>query len=126
MKFLRRVTHRYSRIGLRRKSIQKWRRPTGRDNKMREKRNGRPPVVSIGYGQSRKTVGKIGDKVPVAVYNVEDLKKIGKNNVAIIGKVGKRNKIEIAKKAQELKIEIYNLNPRIFLKEINKTTKNKK
>ena len=126
MKFLRRITHRYSRIGLRRKSRQKWRRPTGRDNKMREKRDGYPAVVSIGYGQNRKTVGKIGDKTPVTIYNVADLKKIGKNNIAIVGKIGKKNKIEVAKKAQELKIEIYNLNPRIFLKGINKTTDNKK
>ena len=126
MAFLRRITHRYSRIGLRRKSRQKWRRPTGRDNKMREKRDGYPAVVSIGYGQSRKTVGKIEDKMPISVYNVEDLKKVGKNNIAIVGKVGKKNKIEIAKKAQELKIEVYNLNPKIFLKKINKTMDNKK
>ncbi|MBI2045030.1 hypothetical protein HYT23_03155 [Candidatus Pacearchaeota archaeon] len=121
MTFLRRITNRYSRIGLRRKRKQVWRRPTGRDNKMREKRNGRPPVVSIGYRQNRKIIGKIAGRTPITIYNTEDLKKVRNDNIAILGKVGRKNKVKIAKMAQELKVEIYNLNPKIFLSKINKS-----
>ncbi len=48
-KFLRRIHNRYSKLGRRRKKKQIWRRPTGRDNKMRERRRGYPARVQIGY-----------------------------------------------------------------------------
>jgi ribosomal protein L32E len=37
-KFLRRIWSRYSKLGKKRKKKQVWRKPRGRDNKMREKR----------------------------------------------------------------------------------------
>ena len=58
-KFLRRTWNRYSKLGKRRKKKQVWRRPTGRDNKMREKRRGYPAVVSLGYRKEKNTRGKI-------------------------------------------------------------------
>lgn len=137
-KFLRRTWNRYSKLGKRRKKKQVWRRPTGRDNKMREKRKGYPAIVSVGYKKGEKQRGIIKNKKSVLVMNIKDLEKVGKNEIAIIGKVGKKKKIELAKKAmqaiksptsskqsddsstKEMKIKIYNLNPKKFLKKLEK------
>jgi len=104
IKFLRRDWHILSKLGKRRKKKQIWRRPTGRDNKMREKRRGYPLVVSIGYKkpESEKKKFKI-------VMNIKDLEKIRKDEIAIIGKVGKKKRLKIEKVAKEKKIKIQNL-----------------
>jgi large subunit ribosomal protein L32e len=115
-KFLRHTAHKYSKLGLRRKKKKVWRRPTGRDNKMREQRRGHPALVAIGYSTDRKEKGKIEKKTPVVVRNVPQIEKIGKNQIAILGNVGMKKKIDIVKKAKELKIEIYKLNIDKFLK----------
>ena len=115
-KFLRHTAHKYSKLGIRRKKKQVWRRPTGRDNKMREQRRGHPPIVSIGYSSDQKLRGTIDGKMPVIIRNVSDIQKIQKNQIALIGNIGKKNKIEIAKKAKELRIEIYKFNSERFLK----------
>lgn len=125
-KFLRHTAHKYSKLGLRRKKKKVWRRPTGRDNKMREKRRGHPAVVSIGYSTNKKTRGNIMKKTPVMVRNVQDLQKVQKNQIVMLSNVGKKKRIEIAKKAKELKIEVYNLNPEKFLKLNDKKTEVKK
>ncbi len=115
-KFLRHTSHKYSKLGLRRKKKQVWRRPTGRDNKMREKRKGKPAIVAIGYSTNKKDKGKINNKTPVVVNNVRQLENIQKNQIVVLGRIGKKNKIEIAEKANELKIEIYKFNPQKYLK----------
>lgn len=115
-KFLRHTSHKYSKLGLRRKKKQIWRRPTGRDNKMREQRRGKPALVAIGYSTNKKDRGKINNKTPIVIKNVHELEKIQKNQIAVLGKIGKKNKIEIAKKANELKIEVYKFNSQKYLK----------
>jgi ribosomal protein L32E len=125
-KFLRHTSHKYSKLGLRRKKKQIWRRPTGRDNKMREQRRGKPAIVSIGYSTDKKERGNVNGKTPVIVRNVADVQKIQKNQIAILAKIGKKNKIEIAKKAKELKIEIYKFDPEKFLKLNEKKVETKK
>jgi large subunit ribosomal protein L32e len=115
-KFLRHTSHKYSKLGVRRRKKQIWRRPTGRDNKMREQRRGHPALVAIGYSTDKKERGKIEKRTPVIVRNVSQIVKIQKNKIAILGNVGKKKKIEMAKKAQELKIDIYKLNIEKFLK----------
>jgi large subunit ribosomal protein L32e len=122
-KFLRHTAHKYSKLGLRRKKKKIWRRPTGRDNKMREKRRGHPAVVSIGYSTAKKTRGKVMKKTPIVVRNVADLQKVGKNQIAMLSGIGKKKKIEIAKKAKELKVEIFMLNIDKFLKANEKKDK---
>ncbi len=107
-KFLRRTWRRYSKLGKKRPKKQKWRRPTGRDNKMREKRKGYPAVVSIGYKKENTKRYKINGKNPIYIRNLEDLNKVEKNSICIIGKMGKRKKIEVLKKAKEKNIEIVN------------------
>lgn len=124
-KFLRRISNRYSKLGKKRKKKQVWRNPTGRHNKMREKRKGYPAVVSIGYGTNKKFMGMLDGKKPVMVNNLKDLEKVKKDEIAVVGKIGKKKKIEIAKKAEEMKVEIYNMNPKKFLK-LNTMEKNKK
>jgi len=115
LKFLRRDSSRHPKLGKRRKKKLKWRRPRGRDNKMREKRGGYPKIVGIGYKKDKKL-----RKNAVIVKNVFDLEKIKEDNVIIIGKTGNRKKIEIAKKARELKMKFANLNIKKFLKKIEK------
>lgn len=124
-KFLRRGWFRYSKLGKRRKNKQVWRRPSGRDNKMRDKRRGYPAVVSIGYGTNKKEKGLIEGKTPIKIDSIKDLKKIGKNDIGVLGKFGKKKKMEIAKIAKEKNIEISNLNLNKILKEAKKNSKEK-
>ena len=115
MKFLRRDSARYSRLGKNRKKKQVWRKPKGRDNKMREKRKGYPAVVSIGWSNDKKLRGKIEGKEPVIINNLKEMEKVKENQIIIIGKIGKKKRLEIAKIANEKKIKIHNLNVRKFL-----------
>jgi len=123
--FVRRRMMAHSRLGRRRKKLQKWARPTGRHNKMREKRKGVPVSVSIGYGSDKKVRGKIQGKQIVFVENLQQLEKVGANQIAIIGKIGDKKKLEIAKRAKEKRIEIQNLNIEKFLKVVEKKLKQK-
>ena len=110
MKFLRRDWNRHSKLGKKRKKKQTWRRPTGRDNKMRERRKGYPVRVQIGYKKTdKKEVLKI-------VKNTKELEKIKKGEIIIVGNVGKKKRTEIVKKAKEMKIELKNINVKRFLK----------
>lgn len=125
VKFLRRSSDRYSKLGKRRKKKQKWKKPTGRDNKMREKRKGYPATVSIGYSTDKKERTLLKNKKPRQINNLKDLEKMKKNEIAVIGNVGKKKKIDIAKKILEMNIETYNINPKKYLKLNTKTKKNK-
>jgi large subunit ribosomal protein L32e len=125
MKFLRRSWDRYSKLGKGRKKKQKWNKPTGRDNKMREKRKGYPAVVSIGYRTEKESRGKIKNKTPKMVRNLNDLKKIKEQDIIILGKIGKKKKIDVVKMAKKNKMEIANLNIEKFLKKIEKDSKKK-
>jgi len=116
-KFLRRTSNRYLKLGRKRKKKQIWRKPTGRDNKMREKRRGYPKIVSIGYKKSEKKKQK-----QILVNNISDLEKV-KSKKVIIGKVGRKKRIEIAKKAKEMKISIQNVNVEKLLKKSEKINK---
>jgi len=118
-KFLKRDTKRFSKFGKKRKKLLSWRKPKGRDNKMREKRKGYPCVVKIGYKD------KNGEK-PKRIQNVKDLEKINKNEKIILGNVGKKKKLEIVKKAKELKMNLENININSFLKKTEKQKKEQK
>lgn len=123
VKFLRRDAKRFSKFGKGKGKKASWRKPTGRDNKMREKRRGYAPVVSIGYGSDKKVRGTMEEKTPVTVMNITDLNKIGKEDIGIVGSVGAKKKIEIIKKAKEMKVELKNMNIEAFLKKLNKAVK---
>ncbi|HLC77888.1 MAG TPA: eL32 family ribosomal protein [Candidatus Nanoarchaeia archaeon] len=116
--FIRRNWNRHSKLGKRRKKMRVWRRPTGRDNKMREKRKGYAPSVSIGYKKSDEIRSKIDGKTLILVNNFKDLEKVGKN-LAVMGKIGMKKKVELLKRAKEMKLEFWNVNINKFL-EVNK------
>jgi len=117
-KFLRKDSHKMSKLGKGRKKKQKWKKPTGRDNKMREKRKGHRKVVSIGYKTDKISRGMIEQKVPVEISNIAQLKKLRENEVPVLANVGMKKKIEIAKAAQKADIKIHNLNVEKFLKDV--------
>ena len=108
-KFLRQDTNRYSKLGKKRKKLQKWRRPKGRDSKMRLKRKSYPATVSIGYRTSRKERGKINGKNLVLVHNIKDLQNLRKEDMALLARVGAKKKMELIKFAEEKNIKIINL-----------------
>ena len=114
IQFRRRGWYKHKRIGKGKRRMVGWKKPKGRDNKMRESRKGRPPLVSIGYKRSNE-----GGK-RITVYNVRDLENAGKGSLVILGKVGRKNKTEIVKKAHSMGITFQNLNIKKFLKTENK------
>ena len=109
-RFVRRSTLKYSRMGLRRRKLQKWRAAKGRHSKIRENRFGYTKSPRIGFKSAKKESGKINWKIPFLVRNMNDFSKLNKENILIIsGTVGARKKIDIIKKAGEMKIEILNV-----------------
>lgn len=88
-----------------------WRRPTGIDNKMRQKRKGWPKSVKVGYG-SPKAVRNLHPSglEEVAVFNVGDLTIVDpETQVARIGgSVGARKRTAIVAEAVNLGIRVLN------------------
>ena len=116
VKFVRRDATRFSKFGKGRGKKAKWRKPTGRDNKMREKIKGHPVSVSIGYGTPKS-------EEKFTIFNVKELDSVKKDSVLVLGRVGKKNKIEIAKVAKDKKIKFENFNAESFLKKLEKENK---
>ena len=110
VKFLRRGWSVLPKLGRRRKNKQKWRNPTGRHNKIREKIAGHPAIVSIGYGTKKEKDEKI------RIEKIKDLEKVESKKEITLSKMGAKKKMEIVKKAQEKGIKISNLNVKKFLK----------
>lgn len=110
MKFLRADTFRLSRIGKRRKKLQKWRRPRGKHNKLRLKRFGHPVQPGIGFASQKNLSGTIQKLFPVVINNLQELNSLNKNNIAIISRrTGAKKKMEMIKKADEMGIIIANV-----------------
>lgn len=87
----------------------KWRRPTGRDNKVRRRKRG--SLASPSYSSPRK----VKDMHPrglfeILVSNIDDLKTADntKHAIRIRSAVGNKKKKDIVKKAKELKLHILN------------------
>lgn len=119
-KFVRHVSFRHSKLGKGRKKKQVWRRPTGRDNKMREQRVGKPAVVKIGYKNAKKERENFK-----TVRSLQDLEGLQKGEKVVVGNIGTRKKAEIVKKLEDMKIEIQNLNVKRFLKHLSVKGKKK-
>ncbi len=107
-KFIRSDYMRYSKLGKKRKKLQKWRRSKGRHSKIRQKWRNYPVSPNIGYRTSRKKSGKTGKETAFVVRNSAELEKAGNGAAIILGRVGARKKIEIMKKASEMNIRILN------------------
>ncbi len=88
-----------------------WRKPTGIDNKMRQKRKGWPKSVKVGYRSPRAVRGLHPSGMEeVAVFNVGDLTIVDpETQVARIGgSVGARKRSAIVSEAENLGIRILN------------------
>lgn len=88
-----------------------WRRPTGIDNKMRQKRKGWPKSVKIGY-RSPKIVRHLhpSSLEEIAIFNVGDLLIVDPESQAarIGGSVGNRKRKAILAEATNLGIRVLN------------------
>jgi large subunit ribosomal protein L32e len=104
-KFVRQESWRYDRLA------ENWRKPKGKDNKMRKQKSGMPAIVKIGYRGPRAARGLhpsgYADNV---VHNTAELARLDpKKDAARIGHtVGKKKRIEIINKAVELGIKVLN------------------
>ena len=110
-KFLRRIYNRYHKLGKKKGKKRVWRKPKGRDNKLRDKRRGYGPTVSIGYrqGESERKNLKI-------IKNVPELLKVLRGQEIVLGKIGQKKKLELVKIAREKGIVLTNINSKKFLK----------
>ena len=123
-KFVRSDAHK------KKKLAPKWRKPKGRQNKMRLKKKGYHKTVKIGYGSPAKIkhILKSGLK-GILISSLKDIENINPKTEGIIisKKVGLKKKIEIIKKAKELSLKIINIkDPDLFIKENEEKLKTKK
>jgi len=111
--FLRTDWHKMSVLGWGRKKKQKWRKASGRHNKIRKKQKGHQKMPSIGYRSPRLVRGSINGKLPIIISNVMELKNIQNEKIVIISSnVGKKKRIDIINEAKKSGIKILNLNAR--------------
>ena len=90
---------------------EKWRRPRGKQSKLRRHMRSRGNIPHPGYGTSKKLRGLHPSGLEdILVHNVAELEKLDKNKQAarIASAVGKKKRIDIQKKAEEIGIKILN------------------
>lgn len=110
-KFLRQDYLRHSRLGLNRKKKQKWRRPAGRDSKMRLHFKGRPVSPSKGYQRQKSVRGTIKGLLPQVVNNFKELSAIdSKTMIAVLAStLGAKKRKDMIEKAKSLNIKLMNV-----------------
>jgi large subunit ribosomal protein L32e len=104
-KFIRQESWRYDRLA------QNWRRPKGKDNKMRKQKSGMPAIVKVGYRGPRAARGlHPSGYTDNLIYNAAELARLDpKKDAARIGHtVGKKKRIDIINKAIERGIKVLN------------------
>ena len=105
-KFKRTDFAKYSKLGVRRKNKQKYRKGKGLDSKMRLNMKSHLRKVKSGFRTARKTRDLIKKLKPITVNNVADLKKVGEGMIGIISKVGDKKRKEILEYAEKNNIKI--------------------
>ncbi|MCX8187854.1 MAG: 50S ribosomal protein L32e [Nitrososphaeria archaeon] len=88
-----------------------WRRPRGKDSKMRLQIKGWPPLVKIGYRTPRKYRGlHPSGYEEVLIYKPEDLQTLDPSihAVRIAGSVGMRKRAMIVEEAKKLGLKVLN------------------
>lgn len=104
-KFVRQESWRYDRLA------ESWRRPKGKDNKMRRQLSGAPRLVKIGYRGPRKARGlHPSGFTDNLVFNVKDLGRLDPAaDAARIGHaVGQRKRLLIIAEARNKGIKVLN------------------
>jgi large subunit ribosomal protein L32e len=118
-KFVRQESWRYDRLA------ENWRKPKGKDNKMRKQFSGVPRIVKIGYRGPKAGRGlHPSGYIDHVVFNVNDLAKLDarKEAARIAHTVGTRKRIEILAKANSIGIKV--LNPGKLPSRTNEKDKN--
>jgi large subunit ribosomal protein L32e len=118
-KFVRQESWRYDRLA------ENWRKPKGKDNKMRKQLSGVPRIVKIGYRGPKAGRGlHPSGYIDHVVFNVNDLAKLDarKEAARIAHTVGTRKRIEILAKANSIGIKV--LNPGKLPSRTNEKDKN--
>ena len=89
----------------------RWRKPRGRDSKLRKKEKSKGKIPNPGYG-APKSLRRLHPSGLEEIYvqNIKDLEKIDpkKQGCRISSKIGKKKRDIIIKKAEEMKIKIFN------------------
>jgi large subunit ribosomal protein L32e len=104
-KFVRQESWRYDRLA------ENWRKPKGKDNKMRKQFSGVPPIVKIGYRGPKAARGlHPSGFIDHIVFNVNDLAGLDakKDAARLAHTVGTRKRKEILAKAANLGIKVLN------------------
>ena len=104
-KFVRQESWRYDRLA------ENWRKPRGKDNKMRKQKSGMPAIVKIGYRGPRAARGlHPSGYTDNVIHNTAELAMLDpKKDAARIGHtVGKKKRIEIINKAAQLGVKVLN------------------
>jgi large subunit ribosomal protein L32e len=104
-KFVRQESWRYDRLA------ENWRKPKGKDNKMRKQFSGVPRLVKIGYRGPKAGRGlHPSGYIDHIVFNVNDLTRLDarKDAARLAHTVGTRKRIEILAKANSLGIKVLN------------------
>jgi len=121
-KFVRTDFRKYSKLGVRRKNKQKYRKGKGIDNKMRLNIKGHLKKVKVGYKNMKKTRGLVKELKPIMIKNLNDLKKLGKSEIGIIAKIGNKKRKEVAEYAIKNNIKL-SLDPKTTLERIEEKLK---
>jgi len=96
----------YKRLG------EKWRRPKGKNSKMRLGIKGKPSVVSIGYRNPKRVRGFHPSGLKeVLVESIGMLDEIDPKTqaVRISSRIGKKKRLQLIARARELGLRILNL-----------------
>jgi len=121
-KFKRTDFAKYSKLGVRRKKKQVYRKAKGTDNKIRLKMKGHVRNVNIGFKGEKKKQGMINELKPILIHNMKDLKSVSKEQIGIIAKIGNKKRKEIAEYALKNHIKLI-INPKTILNKIEKKQK---
>ncbi len=112
--FVRQESWRYTRLS------ENWRRPRGKDSKMRLSVKGWPKTVNIGYGTLRRARGLHPSGLkPVLISSGRDLEKAGSPEGKILvfsSRLGRRRREALAKEASSKGFAIANYERRVIEK----------